>query len=86
MLNSQQSKLVDMSKAMAKAGIKAVSHDHGSPEWCAWRAWRKRNGLGTAFMDSRSKFGVPCDMPPEGSLDTALDEAQAGSASRKRLS
>lgn len=85
MLNMQQTKLVDLSKVMAKAGVKAITHVKGSQEWWAWHAWRKRNGLGVAFMESRNRFGFPCDMPPDGSLDTALDEAMAGTAGKKRM-
>lgn len=76
-LQGPSAKYVEMSEAMAKASIKAVTHKHGTPEWWAWHGWRKRNGLSVAFMESRPTFGVPDDMPPTGSLDTALMEAQA---------
>tara|TARA_S200002703_G_scaffold73209_1_gene63190 strand:+ start:567 stop:848 length:282 start_codon:yes stop_codon:yes gene_type:complete len=84
-LNGQRALLADLSEAMARQNIKAVSHAKGSPEWHLWREWRKRNGLGTSYMDNAKKFSVPCDMPPSSSLETAVDEAKAGMGGMKRV-
>jgi len=82
-LTGQQAKMHALSIALAKKHIRAITHTKGTPEWWAWHGWRKRNGLSNTFMDSRPTFGFPQDMPPEGSLDTALDEANAGTSSKR---
>lgn len=79
----QAQKMVDLSRALAKKGVTAVTHNHGTPEWFAWLGWRKKQGLSVTFMESRNRYGFPCDMPPDCGLDTALAEAQAGTASKK---
>ena len=81
-LHGQQAKMADLSKALAKRGTRAVSHKKGSPEWFSRLGWRKANGLPTAFMESQAKWSVPCDMPPPGSLASALEDAQAGVAAK----
>ena len=39
--------------------------DRGSPEWDAWRAYRSKYGAPNGFFDSREKWTVPTEMPPQ---------------------
>lgn len=80
-LLANTAKFIDLNKAM----YKRASHDFvtlqaGQPGWTDWLRWRKDNGLSTNMMVSRGKWGVPSKYPPQGSLDTALAEYQAGTS------
>lgn len=47
----------------------------GEPEWEEWRKWRRRNNLGTVFMDQQGKWTVPTLEPPMN-LAEAVEEAR----------
>ena len=82
-LTGPSAKLHALSIALAKHNVRAVTHAKGSAEWWSWHGWRKRNGLPIVFMESRPTWGCPQDMPPGAGLDTALDEALAGTSSKR---
>ena len=84
-LSGPQHQFQALCVALHKAHVSSFVHEKGSPEWWAWHGWRKKNGLPVGFMESRPKWSVPSDMPPDGSLSTALDEATAGTAGRRRV-
>jgi len=83
-LSGPAAKFIELDKAMYKrASHEFVTLQAGQPGWTDWLSWRKNNGLSTNFMVSRGKWGVPSKYPPQGSIDTALAEYQAGTSSRK---
>ncbi|MDA7949714.1 MAG: hypothetical protein MPJ78_19865 [Hyphomicrobiaceae bacterium] len=53
-----------------------------SPEWRAWRQWRKDHGLPTALMERAERFTVPLAWPPAdlGALEAACTDAQTSLA------
>lgn len=76
-------KMFALSRGMAKAGEEPVTLHAGEPGWTDWLTWRRRNRLGTGFMMSRKKWGVPSKYPPTGTIDEALAQYGAGSSKKR---
>lgn len=49
----------------------------GEPAWHEWLDWRKTNGLGVGFMETRERWTVPMEYPPVN-LDAALQSIGGG--------
>ena len=64
-------KLYFIGRNIVKAGEGPLpTVERGSPEWTAWRQWRKDHGESVGFMDRLDRWTVPTAYPP---ID--LDEA-----------